>query len=67
MATVVARKHIIAAIEAAGTLLFFPKYAIKATYYQAPKSKRTREFGWTISVVPETKVDTTGRKREVRS
>ena len=62
--TTVARKHIIAAIEVAGTLLFYPKYAIKADYYQA-KSKRTGEFRWTISVVPEKKV-ATGRKRKVR-
>lgn len=49
----VARKHIIAAIEAQ-RLLFFPKYAIKAHPYEG-KDKRIGEFGWTISVVPTAK------------
>jgi hypothetical protein len=62
--TTVARKHIIAALEVPETLLFFPKYAIKATYYQG-KDRRIGEFGWTISVVPEKKI-ATGRKRKVR-
>ena len=47
----VARKHIIAAIEARG-LLFFPKYAIKAKQYIG-KNKGIGEFGWTISVIPK--------------
>lgn len=63
--TTVARAHIIAAVEVAGTTLFFRKYAINATYYQS-KDRRTGEFGWKISVVPEKKVATTGRKRKIR-
>lgn len=47
----VARKHIIAAIEAEKRLLFFPKYAIKACPYTG-QDKRIGEFGWTISVLP---------------
>jgi hypothetical protein len=45
-----ARKHILAAIEA-GRLLFYPKYAIKAVYYTG-KDKRIGEFGWHIAVLP---------------
>jgi hypothetical protein len=56
----VARKHIIAAIEVAGTLLSYPKYAIQASYYQG-KDRRIGEFGWTISVVPEKKPVATRR------
>lgn len=47
----VARKHILAAIEAAPKLTFFPRYAIKAVYYQG-KDKAIGEFGWQISIVP---------------
>lgn len=47
----VARSHVVAAIEAAGKLLFFPKYAIKAYYYEG-KDKTIREFGWYIAVLP---------------
>ena len=47
----VARKHIIQALEDAGRLQFFNKYAVKAHPYTG-KDKRIGEFGWTISVVP---------------
>ncbi len=47
----VARKHILFAIEDAGTLKFFPKYAIKAYYYEG-KDKSIGEFGWQIAVLP---------------
>jgi hypothetical protein len=47
----VARKHIIFAIEEPKHLFVFPKYAIKAYPYES-KNKKTREFGWTISVLP---------------
>lgn len=47
----VARKHILAAIDNAGKLTFFPKYSIKAKYYQG-SSISIGEFGWTISVIP---------------
>ena len=47
----VARKHILLAIEDAGKLKFFPKYAIKAYYYEG-KDKNIGEFGWQIAVVP---------------
>ena len=50
----VARSHIINAIEDAGRLKFFPKYAIKAYYYES-KDKGTGEFGWQIAVVPDKK------------
>ena len=48
----VARKHILAALEDAGKLKFFPKYVIKAYYYEG-KDKSIGEFGWQIAVVPE--------------
>ncbi len=47
----VARKHLLFALEDAGTLKFFPKYAIKAYYYEG-KDKKIGEFGWQIAVVP---------------
>lgn len=47
----VARKHIISALENAGRLNIFPKYAIKAKPYTG-KNKTLGEFGWTISVLP---------------
>jgi hypothetical protein len=51
----VARKHIITAIENAGHMQVFPKYAIKAFPY-AGKDKKIGEFGWTVSVVPTVRV-----------
>lgn len=55
--TKVARKHIIAAIEVAGSkktskLLFYPKYVITATPYVG-KDKSLGEFGWTVSILPK--------------
>lgn len=47
----VARKHIVAAIEAEGKLLFFRGYVIKAKKYLG-RDKRLGEFGWTISILP---------------
>ena len=49
----VARKHILAALEDAGKLKFFPKYVIKAFYYEG-QDRSIGEFGWQISVVPQT-------------
>ena len=51
----VARKHIIAAIEAAGNnkrgkLLRYPKYTIRALPYKG--DWWPGHFGWVISVVP---------------
>ena len=48
----VARKHILAALEDAGKLKFFPKYVIKAYYYEG-QDKSIGEFGWQIAVVPQ--------------
>jgi hypothetical protein len=49
--TKVARKHILAAIENAGRLTFFKKYAIKAKHY-INKADKLGEFGWHIAVLP---------------
>lgn len=50
----VARKHIIAAVENEGKLMFFSKYMIKAVPYTG-KDKRIGKFGWTIAVLPKRK------------
>jgi hypothetical protein len=45
----VARKHIVAALEAPSKMMHFPKYGIRATPFTEPSGV----FGWKIRVITD--------------